>query len=416
MERLSSASLSEVLDKVAPAIAAGAVTILSVEAIRDRSGDRWARKREQVESFVDRAFERLSDGAGFISALNDAEFAAVQPKAGRAAAVGLCAKLLRETLDFFLGAAAREDMRLFEVTAFTNGELSLRAVEGGALDGEENGSPRSRTPNPAPPCEVLPGGPRRRISLVTSAGLSLDIDIMPEPTWNVAARAIASHLLRVEVSLGMPEEAPRPTPAALLSPDIAADAALAGLDHAATLIGSGAVQVALHAPILLSALTYSTSRYRLLHALRGYPSQVRRYLVLEIVGLTDGLPQCRLAELVGILNPYAAAVLARAPSELSDVSSWRRCGLKGVTLDGSHLSPSDRSVQYRLGRFAKASTEVARACVAYGLRSRSLMFAAWAGGFTHLSGPALLGEISEPTTVLRVGPAELFASNLRGVA
>ena len=78
MERLTSAAVREMLEKVAPSIAAGCVNVVSVEAIRDRSGDRWPRKREQVAAFVERTFARLSQPGDLMVGLNDAEFLLVQ--------------------------------------------------------------------------------------------------------------------------------------------------------------------------------------------------------------------------------------------------------------------------------------------------------------------------------------------------
>jgi len=140
MERFTSAALREVLEKVAPAIAAGGASVISVEAIRDRSSDRWPRKREQVAAFVERAFGRLSQPGDFVVALNDAEFLTVQPSVTRTTALSISANILKETLAFFLGAAARDDLRLFQVTAFTNGELTVQPVDAGLiLDGEDAG-------------------------------------------------------------------------------------------------------------------------------------------------------------------------------------------------------------------------------------------------------------------------------------
>lgn len=419
MERLTSASLREVLERVTPAISAGAVNVISVEAIRDRSGARWMRKREQVETFVERAFDRVSQPGDIIVALNDAEFVTIQPNATRAAAIGLSANLLKETLEFFLGAVARDDLRLFQVTAFVNGELSVERIDPATLMAEpEVATPpeASRTAALPPPAEAIGQRAARKLHLVSAMGLEVETEVKPEAAWNVSAKAVASFLLRPEVRVAKPREELRAPRRGEMSPNLSAEVAAAVLSHAANLIACEGVRVALHIPVPLSALTYSTSRYRLLHALKDMDAAVRQYLILEITELADGLPQGRLAELVGMLSPHARAVLARAPSEVSDLSLWRRCGLKGVTLDCSHLQSSDRNVQFRLSRFAQASSEVARACVGYGLQDRSLLFAAWASGFTHVSGPALWAEIGEPSTALRLGPVDLFAQHVRGAA
>src|SRR5690242_6537895 len=114
MERFTSIALRDVLEKVAPAIEEGGANILSVEAIRERSEERWAQRREQVTAFVERAFARLAQPGDFVTPLNDSEFLTVQPSVSRPAALSISANILRETLAFFLGSAAREDLRLFQ--------------------------------------------------------------------------------------------------------------------------------------------------------------------------------------------------------------------------------------------------------------------------------------------------------------
>ena len=414
MERFTSAALRDVLEKVAPAIAAGGANLISVEAIRERSEDRWSRKREQVAVFVERAFSRLSQPGDFVVTLNDAEFLTVQPSVPRTTALSISATILKETLAFFLGAAAREDLRLFQVTAFVNGELSVQPRDAGhILDG---GEPEPWPEAPAsgeslgPPSDDLVWTDARRIRLTSPPNIELDLAIVPEPTWNVGAKVVASFLLRPTMWLTVGDEPERPATCGELSAPLAAEVAIGGLNFAVDLIGGAGVKVALHAPLPWNAMTYSTSRYRLLQVLRHIAPDVRRFLVLEITELSDGLPQSRLTELVSMLAPYGRAVLARATSDATDVRAWRGCGLSGVTLDCRNLDASDRKAQKRLEVFARRASEATLACVGYGLPASNLMLAAWASGFTHLGGPMLTGEVAEPKGVVRLQPVDLFAT------
>lgn len=412
MERLSSASLSEVLDKVAPSIAGGCVNVISVEAIRERSGDRWSRKREQVDVFVERAFTRLASPGSLIVALNDAEFVTIQPDATRWAALNLSAGVLKETLNFFVGAVARADMRLFRVTDFVGGELAVEPVDAARFMAGEDVEPEApdmvkRGPE-APPSAQLPARARRVTRMVAGPGVELEITVTAEPTWNVGARVVASFLMRTSTALDPPNESRRPGRRRELSPVLAGEVALHALTYAADLIRDEGVQVALHVPLSVNALSYSTSRYRLLHALRDMDPAIRRLIILEVTELSEGVPQSRLAEMVSMLAPYSRAVLARAPSETADLRGWRRCGLSGITLDCAHLSASDRNAQFRLSAFAKAAAEVAPACVGYALESRSLLLAAWAAGFTHLGGPAVSAEVTMPQGAVRLDPTDLY--------
>jgi hypothetical protein len=418
MERLTSTALREVLDKVGPSVADGCVNVVSVEAIRERSGERWARKGEQVAAFIERTFARLAQPGDLLVGLSDVEFVAIQPGASRFTALGVSAKTLKETLVFFLGAAARDDLRLFQVTSFAGGALELEPVNAALAMQAGDDLDRVRV-EALPPERADGGGPilddldwtvTRRWRLTSPPNLTLELAITPEPTWNIGARVVASYLLRPSMWLAVGDERPRPVGCRDLPAQLAAEVALSTVTYATNLLGECEVQVALHAPLALHAITYSGSRYRLLNALRALPPSVRRFLVLEVTELAGGCPPGRISEVVSMVSPYCRAVLARAPSETTDVRAWRGSGLNGVTLDCSGLDPADRAAQHRLAVFARRAAEAAFASVGHGLPSSSLMLAAWAGGFTHLGGFTLPGTAAVPKVMRRVEPWDLFAS------
>ncbi|WP_293678457.1 hypothetical protein [uncultured Phenylobacterium sp.] len=408
MERLTSTALREVLDKVAPAIVAGSVNIISLEAIRERSGGRWTRKREQVEAFVLRAFSRQSQAGDLIVPLNDAEFVLVQPNLGRVAAVGVSANLLRETLMFFLGAATPDDLRLFQVTGFQDGALEVEAIDPGAAPLNPGG------PDVAGSDPGMVAAPRDSLTFSRPASFQLvvgdktvDVTVSPEPVWNVRTRAVASFLLQPTVAFARPGQAPRHGSMSDLTPGMAADVCLHSLRYGLDAAASQDAPVAFHLGVPLAAMTYSSSRYRILEALRQLEAPIRRFLILELEQLPEGFPPGRLAELASMMAPYGRAVLARAANETCDITGWRRCGLSGVSLDTTHIGADDRGAQVRLARFAASAADVARECVAYGLGSRSLLLAAWSAGFTHLAGEAIRGVIERPAAA-RVLPQDVL--------
>lgn len=420
LERIASTSLRDLLERVQPAIASGAVNVISVDAIRQRSGERWPAKRELVEDFVERTFSRLSQPGDIIAALNEAEFVTIQPGVPPTTALSISANVLKDTLAFFLGKAAREDLALFQVTSFIDGALGVKAVLGAMLDEalapEIHGSATQtdvgrsrRAPSAVPPTEDLHWALARRTRLVSPPDLEVDLAIATEPTWNVGARVVASFLLQPSITLVAAGEGGSRAVSGELSPNMAGEAALAMIAFAAELIQQRGVRVALHVPIALNAVSYSTSRFRILNALRELSHSVRRLLIVEVVGISEGLPQGRLAEAVSMLSPNCRAVLARAPSELVDVRRWRGCGLSGVSLDCGLFDPAERMAHVRLGGFARRAAEAALSCAGYDLPSRSLMLAAWASGFTHLGGPYLTAEMGAPETVRRLLPADLFS-------
>jgi len=215
-------------------------------------------------------------------------------------------------------------------------------------------------------------------------------------------------VLHAEAALLLPGDDRRPLRCRDVSPATAGDVALATLREGLELVcHEERLGVGLHLPVPLSAMRYSSARFRFLQALKSLAPEVRRFLLLELTELPEGLPQSAMTELVTALAPYGRAVLARSENPSADVLGWRGCGLSGVSLDCHGLDPGDRTVQARLAAFAKQVSAIAPACVAYRLPTRCVMLSAWGAGFTHLSGPGVLAQEIEPRGV-RLSPIELY--------
>ncbi len=402
MERLTSGALRELLEQAGPALTSGSANVISVAAIRDGSGDRWARKREQVAEFVARAFQRANSGGGLVTPLSEIEYLVLHADTTRWAALNLSAGILRETLSYFLGQAEPQHVRLMEVTGFSNGELAVRSVDPTCLASEDPdvvGRASSST-EPSPPWSPQLLGAQAAGSLHLNAlGLEVEVSHALQPTWNIRNRAVTSFLVETLTS-----------PRLDLSPMAAAEVARSSLTIAAEQLvaccAAGA-PVALHVPIPIGALTVQTGRHGLISTLKGLPREARRLLVLELTDVADGVPQGRLSEAIAMLTPHARAILARAPNEWANLVQWRRCGLNGITLDCSAIEASDRQAQSRLSSFARNVLSFAPACVGYSLRETSLLVSAWAAGFTHVGGDAVSRRVSELAGV-RLPPAELY--------
>ncbi|WP_372785859.1 hypothetical protein [Phenylobacterium sp.] len=414
MERLTSDNLSNLLDRFGPTIAHGAVNLLSVEAVRDRSGDRWSRKREQVEAFVERAFARIAGVDVLIVALNDTEFLSIQPGSDRQKALNLSFHVLQETLTFFLGEARREDMRMFQVTGFSGGELQVELLQGASFSEladaanvrEAACTDKAETPGGvAPPMSDIPPRAERAAKLEIMGEDPILATYAIEPIWNIAQQVVTAYHLRPTLNR---DEAGEPVDARELSPRAAERLVLAGLEHAVSEGLERGARFAIHVDVPFQGLTASRALYGLLHRLRELPDEVRRMIVLDLTGLEEGLPHSRMAEQVAALAPACRAVLARAPSLTAALGEWRYCRLAGISLDCSDFDASDPTYHARMAAFADHASTVTKTIIGYELRARSLTLAAWAAGFTHVTGVAARRHIAKPLSV-RWSATDLYA-------
>jgi hypothetical protein len=404
MERLTSAGLRELLERIGPALTNGSANVISVVAIRDYSGSKWARKRELVEEFIERAFARVCPEGGLLVALNDIEYLAMHGEVARWPALNRSAAILRETLTFFVGKAEHQDIRLMAVTGFNDGELAIQTVNPATLPAADEpplGYLSRGGDDSVPPMTELCGRERERVRLVADAQ-EVEARHAAVPTWNVRDKVVTSFLV---------ETTTEPRPTAELTPLLAAEVARSSLAFAVQQIREGqaaGTPVALHVPVPLAALSMAAGRYALLHRLRDLPADVRRLLLMELTDVPDGAPQARFSEAVTMFKPYARAVLARAPSETSNILQWGRCGLHGITLDCAGFDNADPGALARLGTFARNALALAPACVGYSLSTMTLLVSAWGAGFTHLGGAAVSSEVRELAPV-RLPPENFYA-------
>ena len=394
--------------------------MISLEAVRARSGDRWPRKREQVEAFVERAFVRIGGPGVLVAALNDVEFLSIQPEVRGLKALGQSAAVLKETLSFFLGRIDREDVRIFQVIDHAAGELTVEAVDSARWLGnnDEASAPEltgsTRDPDiwpasgAAPLLREIERGPARTPRLVLQGKPELAVSYTVEPIWNIGQQVVASYLMQPTVYLTSSSRIAEPSRFA------AEQLVSVGVDQAAARIIEGAargLKFALHLPIPFLGVASASARYRAQRHLADLPPEVRRLLVLDLTGIAEGLPHGRMAETVAALAPVCRAVLARAPSPTARLSQWRNSHLAGVSLDCSALDPDDPHSMARMTGFTTAAAQVSKTVIGYGLASRSLTLAAWAAGFTHVTGAAV--QPDAPLCALRWDAADLYRETRR---
>ena len=90
--------------------------IISVEAIRERSGDRWDRKRDDVWGYLGRKLNEYLSYQDIHQRLNETDVLVAMTTEDGVAAQAVGMKVLEDVLEFFLGAAERKDIRIRAVS------------------------------------------------------------------------------------------------------------------------------------------------------------------------------------------------------------------------------------------------------------------------------------------------------------
>ncbi|ATQ42592.1 hypothetical protein [Caulobacter mirabilis] len=389
--RLSAADVAAVLDRFGghDLLARGSVTVISLAAIRDRTGDRWPRRRADVWAYVERRLDEHLTFQDLAQRIGETDYLIAMTSEDGLAAQAVALKVLEEVLMHFLGEANPRDLKVTMVADLRGDEVLCTPLDPLALR-RSRPVPRpaaSAAPvaaKPAPPA-VDPIEEKRRNPYVfrTGSGLSLRIDFAVETL--VSLRHGVPAALRIEPTVTETRTG-RVIPARAFARLSDADLATidqATLDYAALYLPTveGANAQALIAPVTFRTMAASKGRQALMATAPHELLKAR--LVIELVDAGDGAPAGRLIEVTGLLRTVCRGVFARVQPGPGDISHLRGARLIGVTLDAGDL-PADESRQAaQMLDFGKQARGLAPTLAVQGLGAAVMFDVAKTAGLTH---------------------------------
>lgn len=280
----------------------GMVCVISLEAILRRLGERWPQRRDVVHAYVTRLLERGTDPNGLTEWLSETNVIIVQPDWLPIAGQAACLKILKQTLEHFLGDSNTEDTIVHSVTRITDGE-----VFGQQLDVEQVIAAASLTPVvTTPPVDqwspfIASNGRRVRVScrleplmlLKTSARIGFRISrrVLETPSGVALTDVEVSNLSRSDTF------------------NIDAASIARGLQRLSSDASDG-VAPTLIVPVSYSTLAHPPSLTKFLGLLATASSQVKLGLVCEIVDF-ETAPQAQLDTTLAQIRHHCAHVIGR---------------------------------------------------------------------------------------------------------
>jgi len=396
-DRITTAGSSDVLDRLShPAlIAAGLVTVIGLDAIRRKLGDRWPIKRAQIWDHVDRELERTLGAADIFLRTDDVSYTIAQPGSDRYAAQAVCFSVLQEVLKFFLGESRAADIDVRTVSSIVGGQMTSQPVD---LTKLRRGGPTAGTGSVAEtPAEQLAAavtgpladhapaaahwkppllGRSSIIELSPTKRGNFDLKLSVEGVWNLKRGVLTSFLVERNGVRGKTDVAE------LEEIDVAT------LVYVSTLLDEQAEQggaLTLHLPLSFTSLATQRTRQRLLSLTQPVREAMRRTVLLEIVDLDPGVPPSRLIEVVGLVHSLFVGIIGRVKPTKAALAAVKGCGLRGVAVNAEQLNPYQPEFDARLKAFAALSRDVSPNLIIHGLPNTRLVDVATAAGFTHAS-------------------------------
>jgi hypothetical protein len=392
MESPSAAPAAERLDRVVAAdaragleriqgsevLAAGAVNIIGLDAVRRQLGERWPAKRARVWEHIERDLERRLTAHDMFFRLDETSYLIAMPLATRFMAQAACLSILQDVLKFFLGESKVDDVIVRTVSSIENGAVVSEALD--PLDiaraAAREASSLSEHAQPAEEWKPPLAGRTQSMTLMTEARRKAELKMGIESVWNLRRGLITSFALQRAVSPKLVN------PADVLKMDCAVTG------YAVDILKEHREQggrLALHVPISYASAATRSSREKVLAVAAPVRDLLRSTVLIEIADLDPGVPPSRLIEVVALLKPFCVAVLARIKPTRAALAAVRSCGLQGLVLDALDVGRSPAETTAWMKAFVEAGHGGAPNFIVHNLAAPQMVDAAAKVGMTHAS-------------------------------
>lgn len=384
--RIESADAAAMLERFAGTdlMERGSVNVISVEAIRARSGERWARKRDAVWSYVARKLDEHLAHQDLHQRINETDFLIAMTSEQGVAAQAVALKVLEEVLLYFLGHANRGDMNIRAVTALRGRELSCAPVDPTII---VQARVRADTADSPFRMGVDPAEERKRnpVSFVAASGRALRVDFAIEHLVSLKHGITAA--LRVEPTVS---EAATGRVIPVRQFRTLSDDDLAYIDRSTVDYGGlflpetdGRTRPALILPASFRTMGARKGRGSLIGIAGLKPEQVKNSVMMELVDIDRGTPPGRIIEVAGLIHTLCRGVFARVLPVKDAVEILRGGRLMGITLDAGEIPGTDSRLASAILQFGQQAKGLAPAIAVRGLPSESFFAIAEVAGLTH---------------------------------
>lgn len=395
-------------------VISGRLHMIGLEKVKPSFGTRWPQVAEKAHEIAKLAIERRLTSQDLYTRFGDLSYLVVFGNLGQAEAQVKCALIAREIAEKLLGTqAAAKLMQVSFVTMQKNGELIFQDV--GDLDALVREFETRWAEQQAAETDA------RRAAFQWTApedaersweALAKQISYCYRPMWYVHAQAVTTyHCLPTQVSQDgdllvgyniLPKDAPPryiPRLDGLLLRKAAQE--LMWLRNADK-------PLLLSIPVHFETLARTRTRIAYINDCHEVPEELRRHLVLELVGVEDGVPAGRLIELTSALRAECRALLIRLPIGFMDFGAVGQTHITACGLAVDEATMPEAMLFKEFNRFCDEAERVHKQKYVHGLSSKSLLTAALGAGFDYVDGETVASMTDHPQAAYRLELANLF--------
>lgn len=408
--------LSEILGHAgSSAVHAGRINLIGLERIKEQFGASWARVADRAERIARSTIERHLAPGDIFTAVDGIHYVIVFATLPRREAQLKCVLMAREIARALLGEEGASELEVRTAVAKLDGTLGFATVPtiedlltSPAFDDLPLADYQERA-SAVEELEAVPLGlPGKGRSDVLST-----LRFAYRPMWSPSHSVISAYLC---VPLLMTSDnGPIYGDAEQVLGGDAEE--MARLDFAVLMHGLAELHMMVRdkrhllvtIPVHFETLCSSVRRTAYAKELAGgITHDTSRLLVIELVGVPDGVPQSRMVELITPLRPHCRAMTARVRLEVADFTALKVLGILSIGCDIAETAGSELVLMQRMARFARAGEKARLGTHIRGVRSISLLAAALGAGFRYIDGDAVSPLVDRPRQLLRFTLADAY--------
>lgn len=391
-------------------ISAGKLHFLGLDQVRAHFGDNWPKLASRAEALVRRAIERR------LSPLD------VYRKTGDLNFVILFGSLSGREAELKSVLIAEEITRMLVGEEMGSGLLAVKAVAT-EVDGPETLRKLDSSMDIAQviETEVEIERLRREAPPADAAKESAPVDplagiyFLYRPIWDVRRSAVANFGLLPAKRLATGQWRQGDDLPGLQDPELRRRFDLMLLDRAMADLRAMERQgrrLVISVPVHFESISVATRRTAYVARWRALSAEARALGVFELVGLPDGIPQGRLAEIANHLRADARGVLARVSLMTQSFRNFSDTGIAAIGTEiGSEIMTEER-LMAAFRDFAANAERARLPAYIHGLRSFSLTIGAIGAGFAFVDGDPVSSVSEQPDGAYRFGLDDLYAKRL----
>jgi hypothetical protein len=393
-------------------LARGSVHVIGLEPLREQAGARWDKIQTGVHGRLEAMLRQQLGPSDFFAPLNDVAYLVTMPSADREDAEVSC---LRIAFDLYTSYLGQCDVGGLQVYRAAEGEGDVIRLD--SIPRDRIGAIAARAG--IPDAVHTPRGQRPVLEVRAAPDERALSEFEPQflPIWDTKNGAVTSYACvphHLAFANGTPVmlhdlEARERTKVELICLRQGVAALIRHLERGERFL--------MTLRVAFDTLSSPIARMEFAGICRDLPSDLRQYLLFELVAVPEGVPQGRLADLMTSLRPYAKALRVQIPAGCHNYFPYQGLALQAIGLDLARLKTSGKDVPAEIMRLSAAARRLAFATFLEGVSDLAALKTARESGAQFLSGELIGGSLPEPRPMTRLSWRDVVdAAAQKGVA